>query len=588
MGGLVRTVDRHGVRTLARAGACLLLAAVAAACSRPESDSPEPAAGGTLVVGIPAAPDSLNIYLARSSASLLVANRVLPRLAEERLPDDRHEAGLFPLLAERWETEDDGRTLVFHLRRSGRWTTGDPITCEDVAFTFEVQTSEKIAWRAASIKRFVESVECRDDATPVFHFTRAYPGMVMDANDLHILPRSLRERPFDTWREIDWNRELPAAGPFRLGESADPQEIVLERHDAYYADPQLPWLDRLVLRVVPDPAARLAQLLSGDIHLALALSPDAAAQVARRADLMVVRRPRPAYTYVGWNVLDPAAYRDYRAARLRWCDREGRSHCPDDPEEVARLAREHPHPLFGDARVRKALTLAIDRETIVDTVLLGEGEVPASPILAPLPDHDPNLAPWPFDPDRAKALLRDAGFRDSDGDGTLEKDGRDFAFELLVQAGNRTRRDAAVMIQRDLARLGIAVTVRPVDNSAFYPLIARREMDAWIGGWLTSLRTDIADLLTARACGSEGNNFGSWSDPEGDRLALEATETLDPKRRAELWHRWEAVFHAQQPYTILFRAMRLTGVSRRVHGVESMLANDDLAGVEHWWLEPGR
>ena len=140
--------------------------------------------------------------------------------------------------------------------------------------------------------------------------------------------------------------------------------------------------------------------------------------------------------------------------------------------------------------------------------------------------------------------------------------------------------------QRDLAALGIAVTIRPVEDSAFFATLGARGADAWIGRWSVPGRVDMVDLLHAEAAGTGGLNFGAWSEPEADRLALAARDEQDRARRAELWRAWERIFVAEQPYTLLFREARLTAVRERVHGEEALLANDPLNGVESWWLAP--
>lgn len=545
----------------------------------------QPVRGGTLVVGIKAEPDSLNPYVARSAESLVIANRTLPRLWREVLPGDAESEGLKPeLVVGEPRREPDGAAVSLTLRDDARWHVGAPVTCEDVHFTWQAQVDPALGWRAASIKRHLEAIECPAPYAVVARFSRAYPGMLIDLNDLNILPRSLARIPRADWRRTDWAEALDAAGPFRVTRAAAGQEIVLERNASYWGMPERPYLDRIAFRVVPDTTARLTQLLAGELDLVDGIPPDKVILFGAGSGVTLIRRAGWGYTYLGWMTLDPAAYRAYRARREAACRTAGQEDCADDAAEVARLAKDRPHPLFGDPRVRRAVTLSIDRRALVDTLLGGEAEIPGSPILAPLAEHDPGLEPLPHAPDEARALLAEAGFADSDGDGTLDRGGRPFAFELAVQAGNTLRRDAAVMVQRDLSALGIAVTIRPVEDGAFFATLGQRDIDAWIGSWRVPARVDMVELLHAEASGTGGLNFGAWSDPHADRLALAARDELDAARRAETWREWEAIFVAQQPYTLLFRERRLTGVRNRVRGAESLLANDPLNGVESWWL----
>lgn len=571
-----------------RIGTCLCGAALAlgllvsAGCGAGSTGPEEKAPEATLVVGLAAEPDSFNIYLAGTSASLIVADLILPRLAREVMPDETHEGGLEPSLATSWQLEQEGRRLVFHLKPGPTWDDGAPIVCADLQYTLSAQTSPEVAWRGASIKRHIQRIECEDEHTAVFLFDRGYPGQVMDANDLHILPRALEAIPFSQWRQTNWAEKMISGGLFRVASVTPGQQIILERRPEAGAIPE-GGIRRLVLRIVADSSSRLTQLLSGDLDLLDDLNPDQLPRLAREKAVVVVRRPGHRYTYIGWNTLDPAAYGAYRRRKQAACDARGDEACLDEGPEIARLAREHPHPFFGDSRVRRAMTLAIDRQTLVDTLLLGEGQIPASPLLAPLPEHDPEIEPRPYDPEQARRLLAEAGFSDSDGDGVLERRGKPFRFRLAVQAGRAERRRAAELIAGQLAAVGVVAEIDPVQNAVFYPALGAHEVDAWVGGWRTSLRVDMSEMLHAGACASGGANFGCWSDEQADALADRAKEERDTKRRVAAWREWERIFERQQPYTMLYSPRQLTAVRSRVHGPrETILPGDPLAGIETW------
>ncbi len=557
-----------------------------AGCRRADSRDTVRAHGGVLAIGVAVEPDA-NPYFAHAVESLWLANRTLPRLAREVLPDTRQAGGLLPEWASGWEDRDGGRTLAFTLR-PGRWSDGAPLTCEDLRFTLGVQTDREIGWRNMGVKAHVTGIECPAPQEALVHFDAVVPTRLMDANDIHVLPRALAAIPRNAWRRTDWFKALPAGGAFRVVRATPGQEVVLERNPGWYGGPQQPRLEGLVFRVVPDAATRMSQLLAGDLDLIDGVEPGLAARLAADRNVRVVRRPGWTFSYIGWMTIDRAAYAEYRAARDAACATAHDAACPDDAAAVAALARARPHPLFGDARVRRAMTLAIDREALVDALLRGEAEVPASPILAPLPQHDPALRPWPHDPAAARALLAAAGFRDTNGDGVLERGGRPFAFDLAVKSGDGVRREAAVLVQRDLARVGVQVRIVPVDNASFVPQVAARRVDAWIGGWQTSLRVDMSEALHSRGCASGSANWGAYSSVDADGLVDRARDTADEAARDLVWRQWEAVFHRDQPYTLLFRPNKLIAVRARVIGTDSILANDPLNGVEQWTLADGR
>ncbi len=480
---------------------------------------------------------------------------------------------------------DDRLTLELALRDDARWIDGQPVTCEDLAFTLEVQKDPSLAWPGAGYKKAIERLECPGPFRAVYRFTRPGPYQLMDINDIHVLPRSIAQIARKEWRRLDWAGRLPAAGAFRLVAWNEAEGIVLERNDSFWGAPARPLLDRIVLRQVPETTTLLAQLLAGDVHVAAGVAPASARRLEQDEQMQVIVRPGWNYVYLGYNTINPEAYREYRRRREAACRRAGDEACPDPAPEIARLAREHPHPLFGDARVRRALTLGIDRRLIIDTHLLGYAEIPPTPILAPLPEHDPSIEPLAYDPDAARAELREAGFADADGDGWLERAGRPFRFTVQVHAGHKLRMDAAVMIKQQLADLGIDMRVEPVEPAAFYTRLFGRQMDSWIARWRVSTRVDMTELFDPEACGTGGANFGCFVDAEAAALARRAHGEIDGAARLAAWHAWEARFQQQQPYTMLFRADQFLAARREVHGVESSAPNDALAGVESWWLE---
>ncbi|MDQ7088059.1 MAG: ABC transporter substrate-binding protein [Acidobacteriota bacterium] len=295
----------------------MLICGIAApGCGGPGAE--EPGGPVRLVVGLGAEPDSFNIYLARSAASLLVADLVLPRLAREELPFEGHPGGLVPDLAASWEIDDQGRRVTFHLEDGHGWDDGRPVTCEDLQFTLAAQTSEAVAWRGASIKRHIQRLVCPDPLTAVYHFDRGYPGQVMDINDLHVLSSSLESIPFDQWRKTDWAQALVAGGPFRIERVSAGQEIVLTRRTPAAAGA----IEEIILRVVPDASSRTTQLLAGDLDLIEAVAPDQLPRLERDPDVRIVRRPGHRYTYLGWNVLDPQAYATWRRSKEDGCRRK--------------------------------------------------------------------------------------------------------------------------------------------------------------------------------------------------------------------------------------------------------------------------
>jgi peptide/nickel transport system substrate-binding protein len=249
----------------------------------------------------------------------------------------------------------------------------------------------------------------------------------------------------------------------------------------------------------------------------------------------------------------------------------------------------HRREPFGDTRVRRALTMAIDRERIVQAVRAGYGRVANSTLAPVLWTHDSTAgAEIRHDPAAARRLLAQAGFVDRDGDGIVESAaGKPFRFVLKVPHGNQERRDIAEIVQADLRAVGVAAEPREVE---FNTLIGdasdarRRDFDAMVIGWKPEFRVDDSDLF---ACAKRDNpiTFAGYCNPAVDAL-MDSVQLLADRRAAlPLWHRYQALIARDQPFTLLYFGNRLVGVSRRVQNAHPD-ARGDWVGIERWWILP--
>jgi peptide/nickel transport system substrate-binding protein len=241
--------------------------------------------------------------------------------------------------------------------------------------------------------------------------------------------------------------------------------------------------------------------------------------------------------------------------------------------------------------VRRALTLAIDRERLRQGVRHGFATVANSTVPPVYPQYDPGAgADLRYDPAEARRLLAAAGWRDRDGDGVVEdSSGRPFRFTLMTVQGNAERKDAAEMVQADLRRVGVDMAVQTVE---FNTLIAqasdprRRDYDAILAGWLPEFRIDDSDLFACRMKDAP-LAWSGYCRPETDRLLDSLQRLPDPAAALPLWRRYQRLVAADQPFTILFYPRRLEGVSRRLRGVRPD-TRGDFVGVDRWWIDPAQ
>jgi peptide/nickel transport system substrate-binding protein len=502
-----------------------------AACAR--TDSPVPRADGRpWVIATTVDLSGVNELVAPSVRfTHEVLDLLFLGLLDEQADFAERPPSFAPALAERWELSDDRRRLTFTLRADARWSDGRPVTARDVLFSHHAQTSPEVAWVYADSKDAIREVEVVDERTVVYHFAEVYPYQVVDANDGKILPAHVwGEIPFADWRRSGelFRERLVTSGPYRLAAWRPGVELALERH-AELAPPRLPGQpERVVFRVLPDPAALVEQLLAGAFDFADGLAPYDAERVARSPRLRLVAADSRQFDYIGWNTRRPP---------------------------------------FDDPEIRRALTLAIDRQGLVDTLWRGRARVAAGPIPAIFWARDRELAPWPYDPEAARAILARRGFADRDGDGVVERHGVPFRFELTTNAGNRMRADAAVLVQEQLRRIGVACVPRTLELHALTERNLAGDFDATIAGWAVDTTLDLRPYFHSRSI-ADGWNFVGWSDPELDEL-LDRSRTLpEVAATRPLLVRAQRILHEAQPYTFLWEPPRLAAVRRGIDGVE--------------------
>ncbi|HEX2643429.1 MAG TPA: ABC transporter substrate-binding protein [Thermoanaerobaculia bacterium] len=510
-----------------------------------------PQRGGSVILGWTAEPGSANEVLAGSTAVTdEVLGRVFLHLVEEQPDFEEHPPTFAPQLARSYEWSADHKTLTFHLRDDVVWTDGVPVTAEDVRWTWQAQTSPEVAWPSSFMKESITDVEVVDPHTVRFHFSHAYAKQLLDVNEGAIIPKHAWSKlPFSKWREsADWFRQHAVSnGPFFIASWTPQQEIVLERNPTYF-EKDLPHLDRVVIRIVPDQASLMTQFFNGDIDFLPQIgSPADARRVAADPDLELISFWYRVTVAVAWNLKNP---------------------------------------LFSDPDVRRALTLAIDRQTVVDTLYGDLGRVADSPIVTNVWAHDRSLKPWPYDPAEAGRILAAKGWKDTDGDGILDRGGKPFSFVLTSNAGNQARNDAAVMIQSQLKKVGIRVEPRVLEFNTQVEDADAGRFDATIAGLGMDTSLDLTGYFHTKAI-DDGSNYPQYSNPEMDQLIDRAMARPDIAQSVDDLHRIQQIAHRDLPYTLLWESKRLNAVNRRVQNVKPNVLFS-LFNLKEWWVRPRR
>lgn len=498
-------------------------------------------AGTTLVVGTRAEPKTLNPIAITTAEGHQIAALLFHKLLEEQ--DDF--MSFKPQLAREWSVSDDGLDLTFVLRDDARWSDGAPVTASDVRFTWQVQTDTTVAWPSASIKSRIRDVEVKDARTVVFHFTERYLYQVMDANDGVILPAHLLASvPRKELKTSPFGRSPVGNAEFILARWEAGQYIDLARNPTYAGDS--PRIDRVMIKFIPDVVTLSAQLKAGEIDLLEAVQAgDLASIREKRSDVNIIDVPSRRMSFVAWN-----------------------------------LARAP----FNERAVRRALTMAIDRQAIIKNVWGGYAKECTSPIVPLLWAFDPSIEAMPFDGHAARAALESAGYQDSNRDGVLDREGKPFAFELLVNdAQNRV--DAVTLIQAQLKKVGIKVDVRVMEYGAYIDRILAMDYDAAFVEWKVPTKVDLTQLFHSKSKRPQGYNFVSYANPEVDRLIDEALAQREKESARALWSRAQRMIYDDQPYTFIAVPQELTAIDDRFCNITPS-AISIFAHIGDWRLAP--
>ena len=497
-----------------------------------------PVDGGRILFGSIGEASNLIPYLTADSASHEVADLIY--VSPLRYDKDLQ---VEPWAAESWSMEDEGRLMRFTLRKGILWEDGVELTTGDVAYTCKVvadpATGSPYAEDFSRIKNFRVIDRYTFEVEYEHFFARSVSTWMQP-----ILPRHLLEG--QNIRSTPLSRKPVGAGPYRLKSWEPGSRIILEASASYFDGK--PHIAEVVYRIIPDNATMFMETRAGRVDV-MGLSP-----------LQYLRQTS-----------GPVWERDFN--KFRYLD-----------SSYVFLGFNLQHPFFKDVRVRRAISQAIDRESIIQGVLMGQGIPAFGPFKPGVWAYHPTLKPMPQNVAAARALLAEAGFTDSDGDGLLDKDGKPFSFTILTNQGNEQRILTATVMQSQLRAVGIDVRIRTVEWAAFIrEFVNKGRFDAIILGWTTPQDPDIYQVWHSSQAFEGGLNFTYYKNAEVDRLLEEARSTPDQKTRAQLYYRMQEILDAEQPYCFLFVPYALPVVQKRFQGVKPTLAGI-MYNFEKWWV----
>ncbi len=487
----------------------------------------DPVDGDYLIRSLNSEPATLNPLTAVDVASGTVTEWIHETLIQRNPKTLDYE----PMLAKSWEVSSDHLSYTFHLREDVHWHDGQPFSADDVIYSFERIKDRAVD--AAHLRVYyvdVDRYEKIDRYTVRCVYSKPYFLALDVCGTIPLVPRHVYAGAPD-FNTHPANRAPVGTGPMKFARWETGRIIELEENPAYWGERKLHFR-KLVFKVITDSAVALQVFKEGEIDM-VGLTPEQwvrqvhSKRFRRRANRLVF--DYPSYSYIGWNL------------------------------------RRAP---FDDRRVREALTYLMPREELARTVYHGFARVICSPIFYLTPYYDRTLKCRPFDPAKARSLLEQAGWRDSDQDGWLDRRGEKFRFELLMTGNNAVGEQIATTYKEELARAGIDMAIRRLEWAAFLERVQQWAFDAAMLGWALSVDPDPYQLWhSSQADIKRSSNFIGFKNSEVDRLLELNRRTFDRTRRIELLREFQRIIFREVPYTFLFSSRALVAVDRRISNI---------------------
>lgn len=500
-----------------------------AGCSQEDPTAADSAATKQLIYGMASEIEKVNPVLDESQEIDTLLFRGLTK------PDKENQ--VVPDLAESWEISDDQLTYVFALRQDALWQDGEPVTAEDVKFTFDQIKNPETNTPISGEFNEIESVEATGDYEIKMTLHRPFPPL-LDKLKIGIVPQHLLHA--ENLNSTEFNQNPVGNGPFKLKNWGADHTITLERNEDYYGP--APKLDEVVFKAVPDSNTRILQLKTGEIDLAL-IEPNQMASTKESDPYSVHEIPTA----------------DYRAVMYNF-----------------------DLPLFQDKRVRQAMNFAVNRDELVEGILAGKGEAAYGPLQKSWAGTSDSSG-YTYDPQKAEQLLAEAGWV-KDDEGVLTKDGQRFEFELVSPIQDTVRVALANVVSEQLKPFGIVAKPKPVDQNA----VNYDAEEALIIGWGSEFDPDdhTYRLFHSSEIGDGQYNFGSYQNTKVDELLLKARTATDRDERKAYYHQFQEELTIDPPYNFLVYLQALYGVNDNVSGISTRTLGHHGFGVlwniEEW------
>ncbi|MCS6839021.1 MAG: peptide-binding protein [Bdellovibrionaceae bacterium] len=513
--------------------------------------NPNAPVGGTFNRNLGGEPPTIHPIMATDAYASVIHSYVFDRLASR----DPQTAEFAPRMAERWEMAKDGKSCTFYLRPNLRWHDGKPVTAEDVKFSFDaIKEKEYGALHLQSYYENLDRVEIISPMVVKFFFKNSYFLNFSTVATAEIIPKHV-------YGDVTTSKKLTTtavgSGPYRLEKFERGQKIVLKRNPDWYGFNIPPWkgaynFETMNFRFISEENVAMESL--------------------KRNELDFVPRMTPEY-YVQKAVGDPWEKTVFKVKA------ENKA-----PKSFGFIGWNLRKPLFQDKRIRLALYHLLNREEMNKKFRFSFSDLATGPMYIRSEFADPKVKPVLYDPKKASELLTQAGWKDSDKDGILDKviDGKVTPFRVTLIYANKDVEKYWTMYQDDLKKAGIDLVLKYLEWNSFLKELDSHNFEAAALAWQTAFDWDPKQIWHSQSAEKGGSNFIGYSNPEVDRLIDEGRLEPDQAKRRKMFQKVYRLIAEDVPYAFLFNdRYTFYGHSIKVEKASDTLNYD--VGVDYWW-----
>lgn len=504
-----------------------------------------------VVIGISSDVETLNPAFSFSVDEGVIDEILFLSLAQFEWNDSTGDLTEKPMLASSWQWSADSSYVIFNLRDDAYWSDGEKVTVDDIIYSFDVYSDPVVESRFyGSFKNLFVDKDKHIDLNKSFEVLSAsklkinfIPNSVPSLLDVvfPIIPKHIFEkidRHSISTSEINFN---PLSnGAYTLKKWERNQTLVLQANKKSFLYKE-GMIEEIIFKVVPDYNSRLAQLQKGELDFCELIRPVDVNDLKKNDKLKIETVKGREYDYLGLCNIDLQSYLNKKVITK--------------------------NKLFGTAKVRTAISYAIDRNEILNEYLYNYGELaitPVSPIFKPY--YDNSLKPLEFNPEKAKELLAEEGWKDKNNDGILEKDNLEFRFKILIPTGNPLREFAGTIIKNNLKAVGIDVSVEKLELGAFLNDLYNKKIEAWMASWFIQVPLELktfwySDLKNTPL------NFACYQNKEVDNIIDDLTKRISSDKKISDYKRFQQIIFADQPVSFLYWTDNIVAYNKRINNV---------------------